>query len=113
MKTTTTPTAVSQEMIAAAERKADQAEGDLSAKRVPYEADPLFMYLWERGFGTPNYRSARFARFLDRKVARLIGFEEARRNYSVLVDLPVRLREHADRLRSKARSPAPSDRDTE
>src|SRR5687767_15112490 len=89
---------VSQEMIAAAERKADQAEKDLSEK----QADPLFMYLWERGYGSPSYRAGKFARFLDRKLARLIGFDEARQNYSVLVNLPVRLREHVERLRSKA-----------
>ena len=88
-------------MLEAAEAKAAQAERDLEEKRQPYEADPLFMYLWRRKFGTPEYRSKGLVRSLDRKVARLIEFDGARRNYAVLVELPVRLREHADRLRAE------------
>ncbi len=91
----------SREMLDAAERKAAQAESDLEQKRKPYEADPLFMYLWRRGFGTTRYRSMPFVRYFDRKVARLIGFDDARRNYAVLIDLPVRLREHAEQLRAE------------
>ena len=93
------------EMLDAAQRKAAQAENDLEQKRKPYEADPLFMYLWNRGFGTPRYRAAPVVRYLDRKVARLIGFDDARRNYAVLLDLPVRLREHAERLRAELGRP--------
>lgn len=88
-------------MLAAAERKAAQAERDLEAKRRPYEADPLFMYLWNRGFGTPRYQAIPLVRYFDRKVARHIGFDDARRNYAMLVELPVRLREHAERLRAE------------
>ncbi|MBA3518387.1 MAG: hypothetical protein H0T75_12260 [Rhizobiales bacterium] len=91
----------SAEMLAAAERKAAQAECDLEEKRKPYEADPLFMYLWTRAFGTPRYRAVPLVRSIDRKVARHIGFDEARRNYAVLIELPVRLREHAERLRAE------------
>lgn len=91
-------------MLEAAETKAAQAERDLEEKRKPYEADPLFMYLWRRKYGTPEYRAKGLARYLDRKVARLIEFDGARRNYAVLIELPVRLREHADRLRSELSS---------
>ncbi len=38
-------------------RKTEQAEADREAKGKPYRDDPLFMYLWERGFGTKNYRA--------------------------------------------------------
>ena len=92
-------------MLEAAEAKAAQAERDLQEKRQPYESDPLFMYLWRRKFGTPEYRATGLVRFLDRKVARLIEFDEARRNYAVLIELPARLREHADRLRAGLASP--------
>jgi len=91
----------SAEMLAAAERKAAQAECDLEEKRKPYEADPLFMYLWSRGLGTSRYRAIPLVRYFDRKVARHIGFDDARRNYAVLIELPVRLREHAERLRAE------------
>src|SRR5690606_20680327 len=61
-------------------------------------ADPLFMYLWNRGYLTPQYRAGGIVRWLDGKVARLIGYAEAQANYARLVELPVRLREHADRM---------------
>src|SRR5690606_26131888 len=41
-------------------------------------------------------------RWLDGKVARLIGFADARANYARLIELPVRLREHAERVGAKA-----------
>lgn len=88
-------------MLSAAEGKAAQAERNLEGKRKPYEADPLFMYLLDRGFGTPRYQAIPLVRYFDRKVARYIGFEDARRDYAVLVELPVRLREHAERLRAE------------
>lgn len=81
-----------------AERKAGQAEADREVKRKPYEADPLFMYLWSRGYGTSAYRASGLTRWLDGKVAALVGYEAARPNYFMLNEIPVRLREHAARL---------------
>ena len=95
------PTAATAQMLELAEKKAEQAEADLQEKRQPYEADPLFMYLWRAKFGTPEYRAIPIVKYFDRKVAKLIGFEGARRNYAVLLQLPLRLREHADRLRAE------------
>ena len=89
-------------MAEEADKKAAQAEADREEKRKPYEADPLFMYLWRRRFGTAEYRANRLARYLDRKVARLIGYDKARANYAMLNELPVRLREHAERLKAEA-----------
>jgi hypothetical protein len=88
--------------IAEAEQKVRQAEADRDEKRRPYEADPLFMYLWRRGYGTRSYRANRLVRYFDRKVAHLIGFETARINYAMLMQLPIRLREHVDRLKNEA-----------
>jgi hypothetical protein len=81
-----------------AEAKAKQAEADREQKRKPYEADPLFMYLWRRRFGTSEYRAGNFVRFFDRKVARLVGYDKARANYTLLNEIPLRLREHAERI---------------
>ena len=99
------PPAATAQMLEAAETKAAQAERDMQEKRQPYEADPLFMYLWRRKFGTPEYRAKGLVRYLDRKVARLIEFDGARRNYAVLIELPARLREHAERLRAELSPP--------
>ena len=96
------PGSAAAQVLEAAERKATQAEADLAAKRVPYEQDPIFMYLWRRGFGTPRYASTGLVRNLDRMVARHVNYADASRNYAMLTELPIRLREHAERLRSGA-----------
>lgn len=80
-----------------ARAKAEQAETDLLEKRKPYEADALFMYLWERKFGTSGYEAGFLTRFLDRKVAHFIGYDQARPNFNMLNEIPPRLREHAER----------------
>jgi chromosome segregation ATPase len=85
-----------------AEKKTTRAEQDRSDKGKPYEADPLFMYLWRRGYGTPDYQANPVIRYLDRKVAMLCGYREARANYAVLLEIPVRLREHAEGVRKQA-----------
>lgn len=84
-----------------AEKKAAQAEADREAKGKPYEADPLFMYLWRRRFGTGEYVSRGFVRYIDRKVARLVGYDKARANYVMLNEIPQRLREHAERVKAE------------
>ncbi len=85
-----------------ADEKATLAEAELAAKGADYDADPLFTYLWRRGYGTTAYRAWPWARWLDGRVARLVGFEKARRNYHRLQELPQRLREHADRVGAAA-----------
>jgi hypothetical protein len=91
-----------QERTAAeAESKADVAERDRVEKGRPYEDDPLFRYLWTKRFGTAEDRSGPLVRWLDRKVARLVGYDKARANYALLTEIPHRLREHAARMREE------------
>ncbi len=78
-----------------AEEKASRAEKDRLEKGKPYEADRLFMYLWNRRFLTPDYRGGWFTRQLDNWVAKIIDFQRNRSNYYMLLELPRRLREHA------------------
>ena len=85
-----------------AEDKARAAEADRSEKAKPYEADPVFAYLWARGFGTARYRAWPPARLLDGWAARSIDYEGLRRNYALLTEIPIRLREHATRMREAA-----------
>lgn len=80
-----------------AARKTEQAEADREEKGKPYRDDPLFMYLWERGFGTRNYKANNLVAWLDGLVARHIGFVAARPNFAMLNEIPLRLREHAER----------------
>ena len=58
------------------------------------------MYLWNRKFGTSDYRSGYFVRFFDRKVANLIGYADARTNYTMLNEIPARLRQHAEDVKA-------------
>jgi chromosome segregation ATPase len=85
-----------------ADSKATQAETDQSEKGKSYREDPLFMYLWQRRYLTPDYTGSGLTRTLDGWVAQLINYGDARRNYYMLTELPVRLREHADRQKASA-----------
>ncbi|MCF7985147.1 MAG: hypothetical protein K9L70_12150 [Thiohalocapsa sp.] len=85
-----------------AEEKASESEREKEQKAAAYHADSLFMYLWKRGYGTARYNAGGLFRWLDGKVARLVGFEDARLNFSRLLEIPLRLREHADAEREAA-----------
>lgn len=84
--------------------KTRQAETDREEKGKPYRDDPLFIYLWEAGYGTAAYRANNLVRYLDGLVANLIGFQKARPNYAMLNDIPLRLREHAERQEANAQA---------
>jgi hypothetical protein len=85
-----------------AEDKAARSEQELGEKGQAYRDDPLFMYLWGRSYGLPAYRATPLVRWLDGKVARLVGYDDARANYARLQEIPVRLREHAQATRRRA-----------
>jgi len=85
-----------------AEEKARASEKDRIEKGRPYEADPVFGYLWNRGFGTMRYRAWPVTRLLDRWAARSIDYEAQRRNYHLLTEIPARLAEHAAQMREVA-----------
>lgn len=87
-------------------RKTQQAEADREQKGKPYRDDPLFMYLWERGFGTKNYRENNLISYFDGLIAGLVGFPEARVNFAMLNEIPMRLREHAERQQQIAAASA-------
>lgn len=99
------------EQTRAAERKAQHAaekatrsDEERQTKGLSYQRDVLFMYLWQRQYGLPEYRYNTLTRWLDGKVARLIGFADARANYSRLNEIPERLQEHATTLEAAALS---------
>ncbi len=83
-------------VTARAAQKLKLARENRAEKGAPYEADPLFMYLWKRKFRTPEYRKGPFIRFLDGWVASLCGYDKAHLNYARLIELPERIAEHVD-----------------
>ncbi|WP_417310565.1 hypothetical protein [Devosia sp.] len=82
--------------------KTEQAEKDREEKGKPYRDDPLFMYLWDRGYGTKTYRHNNLIAYLDSLVAGLVNYPEARVNFAMLNEIPLRLREHAERQQALA-----------
>jgi hypothetical protein len=89
--------------IGNARAKAAKAEAERSEKQKPYLADPLFMYLWNRGYGMPQYAAGAITRMLDGWVGRMIGYNEARLNYAALNEIPLRLNQYVTRLEEQAR----------
>ncbi|QFT31316.1 Chromosome partition protein Smc [Labrenzia sp. THAF82] len=80
----------------AAASKAETSNADREQKGKAYEDDPLFIYLWQRGYGTPDYTHRGLVRSLDRWVAGLIKFDGARANYAMLTGIPERMARHAE-----------------
>ena len=78
-----------------AQRKQLSAQSSLLQKSAPYKEDDLFMYLWDRAFGTTEYDGGLFARFMDSWVAKVIAYEPSRVNFFNLTQIPKRLNEHA------------------
>ena len=87
-----------------ADEKATRSEAEQEQKGQSYRDDPLFMYLWNRNYGLPTYKTSGLFRWLDGKVARLISFADARANYTRLNEIPERLRAHATNLKQGAES---------
>ncbi len=85
-----------------AEEKTKQAEADRREKGKPYENDPLFSYLWERGYETSRYSANPLRRMFDNWAARLCNFQQARPNYAMLLEIPRRLGAHARNVREAA-----------
>jgi hypothetical protein len=85
-----------------AQKKARQAEADWALKGRPFRDDPLFTYLWDRGYGTPAYRHGGPTAALDGWVARLIGFERARASFALIGALPQRFRAFAEAVQQRA-----------
>ncbi len=76
--------------------KTQTAQKDSKEKGRPYRDDPLFMYLWKRKYGTSEYRAGNLTRWLDSKVAKLVKYHDARANFTMLNEIPLRLSEHAE-----------------
>lgn len=84
-----------------ADEKAAVAEKDREEKGAPYRTDPLFMYLFERGYNTNAYKANNITRMLDGWVARMVRYHDAKPNFVILNEIPMRLREHADYLQGE------------
>jgi len=82
-----------------AEQKLELAKADRAEKSKPYESDPLFAYLWQRKFRTPEYGKRGLSKAMDGWVASLCKYDAAYLNYARLVELPDRIGEHLANMR--------------
>ncbi len=89
-------------VAAEALQKSQRAQADMDIKDEPYQKDKLFMYLWNRQYGTPDYTGGLLTRSLDKWVAGLIQYERNRSNYWNLQEIPKRLMAHAERVQIEA-----------
>jgi hypothetical protein len=92
-------------VAAEAERKAEASAAELGTKKKPYDEDPLFAYLWRRRFGTTQYAGGSVVRIFDRMVAKFIDYDGSRPNYAALIEIPLRLKEHATATREAVTKP--------
>ncbi|MGE3819434.1 MAG: hypothetical protein AB7I30_08365 [Isosphaeraceae bacterium] len=83
------------------ERRAAEIREEAAEKLPHYENSALFRYLHDRGFATDSYRAKGLIRSLDRWVARLIGYDEARNGYEFLRKTPELVDAEVARRRSQ------------
>lgn len=89
------------ETLQAAEEKASLSEQEQDEKGKPFREDPLFQYLWKRNYGKSSYQANLIARFFDRLLAKHIRYEANRQTYHLLQEIPRRLRDHTEALKTK------------
>ncbi|MEL7110807.1 MAG: hypothetical protein AAGL99_16210 [Pseudomonadota bacterium] len=85
-----------------ADQKLAVAIDEREEKSEAYLSDPLFSYLWERGFGTTEYKGGGLFKMLDGWVAKLCKYDGARPNYARLNDITDWLGDHAKDTRNAA-----------
>ena len=93
-------------MAEASVGKAARADAARTEKLAAFRSDPLFSYLSDRFYGTPQYASRGVFAALDAWVARLIAYDKSAGIYGAINELPRRLREHAEQLQERARAAA-------
>lgn len=85
-----------------AHQKLIVAQQERDEKSQLYLNDPLFSYLWQRQFGTPDYTGSGVTRWLDGWVARLCKYQESRPNFTRLNEIPDWLSTHAEHTEAEA-----------
>lgn len=85
-----------------ADQKLAVAIDERVEKSAAYLDDPLFSYLWRRGFGTTGYEGGGLIKLLDAWVAKLCKYDGARPNYARLNDITDWLSDHASATREAA-----------
>ena len=91
--------AVAEAALERAEANLAEIEQDSSVKLPAFDESALFRYLYDRGFGTPNYTRRGLTRRVDRWLAKYIDYRKARESYEFLRKTPEHMRTIIDQDR--------------
>ncbi|MEO6597378.1 MAG: hypothetical protein ABIP94_21760 [Planctomycetota bacterium] len=83
--------------------RCDELAAEAKVKLPPYEKSRLFLYLWRRRFGTPDYGKRGFVARMDRRLADYTGFVPARASYEFLSTTPKIVRLTVERRREEVK----------
>ena len=81
------------------EERMKQVNEETAQKLPSYEESRLFQYLYDRKFGTPDYKSRGIIKRLDRWLARYIGYSKARQSYNFMKITPGLMQQELQRRR--------------
>ena len=70
------------------QKRVQEAKEDSESKLPAYEANRLFTYLLKREYGTENYQAGNLAGKLDKWVAKIVNYEDSKKNYDFLRAMP-------------------------
>ncbi len=77
-----------QEKLAQNKNRHEVFTADAEKKLIVYNEHQIFQYLIARQYGTPDYNGSALTRGLDKWVARLISYSQAKSNYDFLLAMP-------------------------
>jgi hypothetical protein len=84
--------ALAEAALERAEANLGEIDQDAARKLPAYEQSTLFQYLNQQAYGTEAYTKRGFTRRMDRWLAQLINYHEARRGYDFLKKTPDQMR---------------------
>ncbi len=87
----------SEQELVTFERRVVEARLEAEEKLPAYKASRLFQHLHRRGFGTPAYRRRGLSRWLDRWIARKIGYARASKSFDFLNSVPDLMQSEVER----------------
>jgi hypothetical protein len=76
--------------------RVDEVQNEAKEKLPAYENNKLFLYLIEKNYGADLYIGNTITKKLDAFVARIIKFDEAKKNYDFLKSMPKLMKEEVD-----------------
>lgn len=84
--------AIAEAALERAEANLQEIDQDSVRKLPAYEGSSLFQYLHEQGFGTSKYSKRGFTRRVDRWLANMINYTQAKQSYEFLRRTPEQMR---------------------